>query len=78
MASVRFRVSPQLIRIKKYTFGLDSIIYNQKNIYDILWDSLDCEEAWVITQAMIKDTKTKSFHLWMEQGLEKLVYQGLD
>ncbi len=63
---MRYRVSGPLVPIKKLVFGLKSIIYNHEKILTTLVSHLECEDAWPLIQAIMKDTKENSFDFWMK------------
>lgn len=59
--SVHFRVSPSIMEVKKYTFGLKSITHNLDKIYNLLWNNLELEDSWRLIQAILRDLKGYRF-----------------
>lgn len=60
------------MRIKQMMFGLAAILQNLHRILNVLWDHLENEDSWILMQTLIKDTKTESYDIWIEEGLEKI------
>lgn len=45
------------MEVKKHMFGLASILKNIARIYGIIWDHLGSDDAWILIQTLLKDTR---------------------
>jgi hypothetical protein len=57
------------MHVKKYMFGLASILKNIKIIYGILWEHSNTQDSWRLMQSLLRDTREESYEAWMTTGL---------